>query len=409
MKKIFSERVLYPLYRIASLGSKFLLSLAINRFLLPEDVVVFAYIAAIVIFCIYLFNFEISSMISRNYYSQGKDTKLIKSNIEYVIFSSISGGVGIYLYMQGRFDLYITSLIVLWFCFEYYNKDLERVLVIRGQRLASAKSLFIRSFYPSLGSALLLLQGDIQIPGILMAFVIFNIISCILNIYHFKNKLPAFFQSKRLGINDMKKYFKICLPYFISVMFIKLVFVIDKEAVFTFEMDKSLSAAYMVFFTFSFLVLTFNEIMIFSVRFPEILHSSTLLSISELEVLNKGLVRETFLKSIASILFITISLIVFIVLSDKTIYFEYLHIYAMLIVVFIMYSLIQVYRNYYFCINEGKIILGQSLLLLFSYLFSLFFLYLLGLSVVLSVSLSFLISLSIVLCRYIFWSLKFEN
>lgn len=362
---------------------------------------------SILVFSVYLFNFELSSILSRDYYSKGKNKRLIRFNVEYVIVSSIFGFLVLLSYLYGVFDFKVTFLISSLYVLEYYNKDFERVLMIRGQRVASSESLFIRSFLPSTLSSLLVMIYGVGISSVIGCLLVFNIFSFFKNSILFKSKLPVLFGTQRLNYKSIKKYIKMSFPCFLSIMIVKTVFILDKEAVFRLELDKDLAAAYMVFFSFSFLILTFNEIFVFSVGFPKILLMSSSGDKLELYRENRKILKKTIIMSVFSLFFIGFSVLAFIKISGKDVYLEFVYLFFILSSAFVLYSISQVYRNLYFCLGKERLILEQGLLLLIIFSFLFFILHYINLSIVISICFSLFFSMVVVLIRYIGY--KYEN
>lgn len=392
------HETLYVALRASSLGSKLLLIIFINKYFSLSDIVTYNYIIFAVIYTVYFSNFEIGSVITKRAFGSKGQLHLLRPYLCFFIISSVVFSIILFFIINEKYSSQLSIYCVLFFIMEYWNKEIERLLFLIDNKLSAAINLFIRSGISSLLSIVIMYYFKADIYTVMFVMIVSGGASLLLGMCNISSLYKSIKTRTKVSSSIYIKIMKESLFLFMSLIALKTFFYIDKEIIVQLSNDKIKSAAYFLFYSFSFLILTFNEIILFSRTFPKLLTRTNRENIKDEFI---ALIKKVVFCSFVIGLVINASIAVVLIITDKTIYFDYIEVLLIQMLTIISYSIIQVQRYYLFINDETKSILTNNIVILISMVAAVYTLYSCNkVDIITSVALSSAISMLLGLVIY---------
>mgnify|MGYP000277112779 CR=1 FL=1 len=388
-------RILYTLCRVLTIASRFVLLLFLTKYAEVSEFTTYYLIINAIIFIGYFSSFEIGTVTSRYFITSKKKDDFFSLHIGYLFITILISVVVFYLYISttGN-DKYIFICTFILF-FDVLCKDFERWFVLHKKQLISAISLLIRS---SICAYVFILYSsyarDYQIEYLFYSMLLCGLVAFFYGMYFMvhissglKFDMNVFFE-KHMILDLVRK----AIPIFISMILIKALFTVDRNIIDILGSDKNELASYLYYISFSYIILTAVEVLVFSFDNPKLIHAyannaeNSYLIAQFYKMLKKVVVLVTVLYVLIS----TMSYL-FLVLTEKTMYLNYYYNSLLLSFSLGCYSIFQCYKYWFYIHSNDRVNLIASFLvvLVFSTIC-------LSLYVFSSNSISYIVSISLV-------------
>lgn len=404
-----NERLVYTFLRTISLASKFIFVIIVNRFMISQDIINYFYINSIVLFFVYLINFDVSLITTRRYYSKKCfKSKLLVKNFHYLFLnlSAIFGCVLILCYFILNVSVELSVIGCFLFAFEYLCKDNERWLVLKGSYIKSSLFLFVRITFPAVIGTVCLYFGG-SLPLVLCVNIIFSAISYFLS----KKALATTWPSLNISKVESARYLSVCFIWFFkksiivffTTMIVKMIFSMDKQIIKSIGDNLTENASYFYFFSFAYTLVIASEILIFNFDFPKLLKLyATNGSMAELNFKFKKLRLKTFFLIILLYPLIYFFSILSITYIEKYDYLHYKDVMITLLFAMVVFVFFQLNRQYIYIIGRDEV----NLKLLLSSLVVEMMVFLFYYQWLMSLNTAFLVSLLLLIFFFISLSLS---
>ncbi len=388
-------RILYTLFRVLTIASRFVLLLFLTKYAEVSEFTTYYLIINAIIFIGYFSSFEIGTVTSRYFITSKDKDGFFSLHIGYLFITILIALVvfNIYLSVTDN-DKYIVVCTLILF-FDVLCKDFERWFVLHNKQLVSAVSLLIRSsicayffiFYSSYTT-------DYQIEYLFYSMLMCGLVAFSYGMYFMvdissglKFEKDVFF-NKQVVLGLVRK----AVPIFISMILIKALFTVDRNIIDILGSDKNELASYLYYISFSYIILTAVEILVFNFDNPKLIHAyANNADKSDLIVQFYKMLKKVV--ALVMVLYVLISIVsyLFLIFTEKTIYLEYYYNSLLLSLSLGCYSIFQCYKYWFYIQSQDRVNLISSFLVVL--VFSIVCLSLYAFS---SGSISYIVSISLV-------------
>lgn len=344
------------LYRVSGVGLKFLLLFFLAKYLDNSDFVSYGMLSVIVIYIQYLFGLDIYTYANREFL-------LYKSNLHK--FKLISRQYYVY------FVLYFLSFPFLFFCFhfifdysvifsvlffitaisEHYSSEICRFWVFRQEQVFSSFLYFIKSLLMVVMPILFLLFYELNIELVFLSWFIANLILILMSSNRF-NFLLILKSVNSWSIPWLKNALVFSLPLMLSALCSKAIFTFDRTLAANYlEADEA--ATYIMIIS---LFGVFNVIIdsaFFNFKSPKLISDYR---DGKFRINYPGFVKQSSsIIAVLSLFIFPACYIIAIIFPDKLLHISSYTV-TIMILIFVFYSLSQVYHFGLYTVGFGKAI-----------------------------------------------------
>lgn len=308
MRKLFIEKFSNLFVRGSSLGSKFLFTLFISKYLTVEEYGEYNLLITSVTFLMFVLGMDFYSYTAREILGNSRQNRIIYikhqflfHGIIYILFLPL-----VYIFFKSFLGSINFFLFYLLLIFEHFSQELYRLFVFHNKQIIANGLLFLRTFLWILifcVNVIFLNAHVISIDFILLYWLFGALVSTVVGLIilfkEYKLTFPDLVDQSGIDLNIIKSGLIICVPLFFSTISYKLIEYSDRYFI-EIMMDTAHVGIYSLYSNVSNITNIVVNTMVTLIIFPKIVTAVKTENYSDFLINKRRLKKELIITTLTS-------------------------------------------------------------------------------------------------------------